>query len=71
MVDLVQSIPLRCSCPTDCECKKSDLKTWCHSYCKKPSRINCVGDIYCPDHKAAKECFPYFIKDASFKCTES
>ena len=72
MVDLLVNIPLKCSCPNDCECSNPGAtKTWHHSNCKKPSKINSAGDIFCPDFKVCENCKPYFIKDAFFKCSES
>ncbi|CAD8055019.1 unnamed protein product [Paramecium primaurelia] len=61
-----QIIPLKCSCPPDCQCKSSEIRNWHHKPCSDQCFISQYGDIFCKNH--LNDCDGYFIKDASFQC---
>eukprot|EP01016_Furgasonia_blochmanni_P050121 TRINITY_DN7696_c0_g2_i2.p2 TRINITY_DN7696_c0_g2~~TRINITY_DN7696_c0_g2_i2.p2 ORF type:complete len:122 (+),score=20.18 TRINITY_DN7696_c0_g2_i2:236-601(+) len=62
----VLKVPLEVCCP--CEAKKDANKVvrrWLHDKCKKTTYITEDADLTCD----GEDCNPYFIQDASFKCT--
>ncbi|CAD8193121.1 unnamed protein product [Paramecium octaurelia] len=61
-----QILPLKCSCPPDCQCKSVEKREWHHKPCSEQSYISQYGDIFCRHHLT--KCKGYFIKDASFQC---
>ncbi|CAD8068124.1 unnamed protein product [Paramecium primaurelia] len=64
-----QIIPLKSSCPFDCQCKSEEIRNWHHKSCSELCFVSQYGDIFCQHH--LKICDGYLIQDASFECSSA